>query len=320
MSELADDRKHNMGYFAVAFVDVLNTRERLLSLSPLPIAEADRPAYFAKIKNSIGVVLQVRDMFTKYFDAHASHPPLTGRVHMTDEQKGYYKRLQSPPLRLQTFCDSVIAYSQLANAEQEMTVGGIFAMLCGCAGNLLTLNAAKVPIRGGIEVDVALEYDGREVIGPASVKAYHLESCVAKMPRVVVGQGLIDFLNTIMSRIDDDPVHQINRTLAATCMAGIGYDAEGTPFVDFLSDHFARLFSDTKVNHADLVRMGLEFAETEAHRFQKENNPKLAARYDELVSYYRSRCGLGESSPVAGRPCPTQWVGGCGKDSGDCRW
>jgi hypothetical protein len=50
------------------------------------------------------------------------------------------------------------------------------------------------PIRGGIELGLAMDIDNDDIYGPALARAYTLESKVAQYPRIVIGEELILYL------------------------------------------------------------------------------------------------------------------------------
>ena len=53
------------------------------------------------------------------------------------------------------------------------------------------------PIRGGMEIGTAAKMRENDVYGAALVEAYHLESNVARAPRIVVGEQLVSALQDL---------------------------------------------------------------------------------------------------------------------------
>jgi hypothetical protein len=147
--------------------------------------------------------------------------------------------------------------------------------------------AAKVPVRGAIEIGVALPWDNGELYGPAFLAAYELEQTTAQWPRVVVGPELMKSLEDFAVL----PPHSIEAMLQAEmgklCLTLVGTDHDGEPFVDYLGEGMRRML--TGPENADLVSKGLSFAVTEHERFIAQGNTKLATRYAAVRSYFEKQ-------------------------------
>jgi hypothetical protein len=76
----------------------------------------------------------------------------------------------------------------------------VIQLLKKTAGVVLGIRRVGHPIRGGIDVGLAIDIDEGEIYGPVLDHAYHLEWKVAGGPRVVVGDTCVDYLNFVTSQ------------------------------------------------------------------------------------------------------------------------
>lgn len=80
--------------------------------------------------------------------------------------------------------------------------GDVYLALLTIYINLIYLWKAVIRegfvVRGGVELDFA-HLDGKEVIGPALIRAYEIEKCISKTARIVVGPN---FLHNLVSMHD----------------------------------------------------------------------------------------------------------------------
>ena len=67
-------------------------------------------------------------------------------------------------------------------------------MLGNCALAMLVHLGKGNPIRGAIEIGVAVDWKEFGIYGSALHSAYSLENSVAKYPRVIIGDELLKYL------------------------------------------------------------------------------------------------------------------------------
>jgi hypothetical protein len=68
---------------------------------------------------------------------------------------------------------------------------------------MLVQLAAGRPIRGDLDVATALEIDD-ELFGAACVRAYEIQSNRTKCPRLVAGEGLVNYLLSALQDPGDE--------------------------------------------------------------------------------------------------------------------
>jgi hypothetical protein len=148
--------------------------------------------------------------------------------------------------------------------------GAIFARLLHLVHAQATLiHDQGILIRGGVTVG-EVERSYGQLFGPGIIEAYHLESKIAKHPRIVVDQAVLlelaengslwvndrDYdLDTVgtMLRADEDGYLFIDylRTVRA--------DMEPAPYTDFLSGHDKRIKEGLRKHARDRVREKYEW-------------------------------------------------------------
>jgi hypothetical protein len=147
--------------------------------------------------------------------------------------------------------------------------------------------AGGIVFRGGFDVGVATLIEANEVYGPAIVSAIKLESEVAKYPRVVVGDDLLEYLETVANQDAKTKSGEMAKQVAAFCRSMIVPDTDGQQMLDFLG---TAVWTAMGVPFPrELVTMGCDFVQGEYKRFQEAGDEKLASRYSRLLQYYLAR-------------------------------
>ncbi len=278
------------GQYVVGLIDLLNQGKQLDEWSSHPHTPAEETAFKGALKRTVGQVHMIREAFKGFVEGYSRREPETHAVGaaFTDEQNAAYQRLTDVQLGRQNFSDTVVLYSPLALPGGGTTVLGLHGMLLGSAGVLLLGLAEAMPLRGGIEVGMAIDFFPNEIYGPVLRRAYLLEETVAQYPRVVVGPEAIRYLQTCIAAPPGDVATEWNRTMAAESLLLVAPDQDGAYIVDFLSDRVRELYPD-KPTYSERVMKGHAFAKREHERFMEEGDHKLALRYARLRQYYESR-------------------------------
>jgi len=292
------DRKSTCGMYVVGLIDLLNQGKQLDGWSSFPDTPSERAEFIEALKKTVGRVANIRKAFKGFVQNYPSkaerHP---AHAHLTDAQRAEYRRLHDFELGCQNFSDTIVLYSPLAIPGGDTTVFGVWGMLLGTASVLMLALAAGVPLRGGIEVGMAIDHFPDEIYGPVLRRAYLLEQHVAQYPRVVVGKAAMDYLHACVEDAGETKADQFNRNMAQDCLSLIALDQDGAPFVDFLGDPVYQLYQD-KEDYREQAEKGHEFAKREHERFVHAQNYKLALRYAWLRQYYESRIGRWIDSPA----------------------
>jgi hypothetical protein len=274
----------NIGFYALAFIDILNQREKLSKITKLPENESERNDFIQKWKETFGVVQAYRDMFDSFFksftEEESTFPP-----GISMEDRNFMRRARKTEIKKQLFSDSMIYYTSLEERPDRFSITGIHTILSGCASTFFLTLSKGLVCRGGIEIGIAGEFFKGEVYGPALYQAYQLESEVAEYPRIVVGNSLLEFIGSEMATAGDDPDSSVRRGMAKKCREYLISDVDGVAILDFAGSATREIFPTLK----EAIHPALAFAKSEWNRFRKEGKTKLARRYYLLHNYLLSR-------------------------------
>ena len=287
-------KKQNLilGYYIVAFIDLLGQQEFLRNIRSLPDPKEPQDMEEIKfhLKNTYGAVTGMRKFFSDSFQAFARWPKDLSRL--TKEQKKEFKSLTNNPIRYQTFSDSILIFMSLKIDTARLPVRGIFGILGAAAMTFICCLALGHPIRGGIDVGLGMEITKNEIYGPVISRAYTLESRIANYPRIIVGNELIRYLEIMRDQESKDIVAGIAKKTANICLKCLAVDDDGYPFVDYLGEYYREVFG--KIIDATIIKKAYDQVLKFTKRYQNEKDSKLAFRYTLLRNYFEARLPLWE--------------------------
>jgi hypothetical protein len=168
----------------------------------------------------------------------------------------------------------------------------VFSALSSAAVVMIHSLAAKHALRGGIDVGLATEIAPGEIYGTALERAYVLESEVAKYPRIVIGDELWKYLNSVLAEFEKStkPMAKSVTAIVRAIQKMIATDSDGKRILDYLGEF---VFQNSVPAHVDeAIRPAYEFVLSEQTRLIAEGDPKLIERYALLRSYFESRLPL----------------------------
>jgi hypothetical protein len=277
-------RKITIGFYALAFIDVLSQRDKLSKITAFPDNDEQTDTFFEQWRETFGVIDEYRTMFSKFFDTFSSYKP-SKIPQLKPEQAKMLERLMKSEIKEQLFSDSMIYYVPLMETPDRLNISSIHNLLSGCAGTFLIGLAEKIICRGGIDVGIAGEFFRGEIYGPALYQAYHLESERAQFPRIVVGDEFCKYLVSEMNWPGDSVDAKHRRMWAKDCADWIMTDVDGAQVLDYAGPVTKRIFPKLQSS----VDLALTFASEEWQKFRALGNAKLAGRYYMLCSYLATR-------------------------------
>lgn len=266
--------------YAVAFVDLLGQKAEM----PGRYLPEDREEAIKLVKQSVGKIVRTQKLFQNFYEGFARSSEQSIYLKFSEDSKSQLPDMAPGSLKWQNFSDGFVIYIPLGNGLVSSPCNSIFAMLLAAGALCCAGLAAKAPVRAGIDVGWAVEYRPNELYGAALAYSYHLESQVAQWPRVVVGEGLIEYLRHYAASTGEDPNTRFRKLMAETCISLLGNDTDGRVIVDYLGEGFAnavRQRLDEKViGDAQL------FVDAQFDHWKLVGDPKLARRYAELKRYF----------------------------------
>lgn len=279
--------KITVGYYLVAFIDVLGQHHLLRQMRGLPekTDQKEMAEFIALLKNTAGTVIGMRDVFHSYFEG-SSRFKFNLSI-FTPEQQKLLIQFKSNPLKSHMFSDSVVLFLSLRDEINKTPVAGVHSALSSAATTFLCMLAAGHSIRGGIDIGVGIELSDDEVYGAALSRAYHLENRVAQYPRIVLGDELMTYIYQKQSMSGDDFFTKANKVMADLCARLIAIDTDGLPFLDYLGQGFKQDIAKDSI--PDIVKKAYDFVNQESARCQDVRDSKLAFRYTLLRNYFEAR-------------------------------
>lgn len=279
------------GPHVVVLIDLLGQSSELAKWDFVPNTVKETATWVPAARNTIGRVLKWREEFERlhstYLKSLQEFEEQLAPREPVDVRKSFDEYRQTS-IHFQHFSDTLIIYSPLQNEHDYWQVSNIDGMLHTCGALMLAALHDKTVFRGAIEVGMLIRFPNGEPYGPALAKAHHLESKVAGHPRILVGPGVLSYLDWIKDRPEHDGAAEANRGAAMSCQNCITKDTDGCSIVDYLNDEFANYGNDPAI-WRKIQADTFPFIVSELDRFKKENNQQLAERYERLAAYFRSR-------------------------------
>lgn len=283
------------GYYLVAFIDVLNQKEAMRKFKKLPTNPEERLELIEAAKRTFGVVDLIRREFdeykTQYMQKQKPLRPLTG------EPLQIFNAMQDCKIQIQQLADTVVVYVAFSRDANEVPLFGVHSVLVACAAVVMCSLSERLALRGGIELGVAAEMNEGEIYGPALYEAYRLEREVAQYPRIVIGNGLVEFLGLTKAVQSSDFLARTNKMLAENCLELFAPDVDGHQILDYLGKGFSEISEWTD----DGVLSNIQAFVAEQVAIHKQTqNTKLAFRYALLNDYVLSRLPLWQEGATGG--------------------
>lgn len=266
-----------LGLYLVAFVDILGQGSALKRLRRLPTTKEERNELSDVLRQSVGRVLSVRRAFADLFDK-ASTGWQERATELPSDIRNEYRAAKRLRLTTRGFSDSFVVNVPLREEQGNILVpmNAVRATLTALSGLSVAFLARGFAIRGGIDVGLCVELPDGEVYGEALRSAYELESRHAEYPRVLVGEGLSEYLDYVKTRPAVTIADRVASEMVPVCEAAITSDAtDGRKQLDH------RHCWDTLPRQVRAA--ACEWVAREQCRFVAEKNDKLGERYARLM-------------------------------------
>lgn len=282
-----------LGYHLVGFFDVLGQSQRLRQLTQMPANEAERDEVIAILRNTVGTILTIREMFLNFFDS--ANESTTSSETGTENLRHLIALSTKPKINYRGISDSFIVTVSLIEPEIPSTpVSGIYNAFVAAAGMWLVGLSMGHPLRGAIEVGLGMEIADGEVYGPVVSRAYQLESQVAGGPRVVIGETCVAYLEE-RARSQRDITEVIAAAVASRCLSMLRQDHDGVTTLDTLGEVMFEIAKAADLGVPGTEDLSAAFRPAHAAvrsqliEAERDQNEKLIARYGHLLTYFDMR-------------------------------
>lgn len=287
-----DQASNNLftGYYLVVYFDLLGQSSTLQAIVSLPDTESEMDGFIQSLKQTVGRVLLVRELFTRFFRT-AVKPDLTAvRPEDRPEYADALSRVQpivyglsdATVIAVPLFGDSVKARCAAVNSVHDA-----LAAACGVMMSLLTI---EIPCRAGIEVGIATQIGEHEVYGPVLERAVHLESSVAGSLRIAVGPNVLEYLESVGQNRAENRLGMCMQDTATRCRQWIITDEDGVDILDFLGSALLDVFPDAV--DPEVFRKVSQFAEEQRAANLAAGRGDRADKYAALSRYCDSRAAF----------------------------
>lgn len=287
------------GYHVVCLIDVLGQKQRLADWPRLPQGGQPRDEFVKAIKQTAGTVLSFREHFIEFFEVTSKCTMPERLAALSKDQQEWYRKVKQRRVRVERFSDTFVFSSLILNPHGFVSVIPVYDVLLSCCMAMLVSLAAKVPVRGAVAVGTGAELEDGSFYGPPLAEAHYLEAEVAGYPRVVVSPTVLEFIAPGVIYSSDRLIGSLMSALAGTCRGLITQDVDGLPIVDFLGKRTRELLASDDALYTTAVRNAYEFVRSEAARFRKDGDSKLALRYHLLEKYIEPRLPFWEARPAS---------------------
>ena len=283
----------HVGYYVVAFIDLLGQQERLRALTGLPNKQdpAQMDSFREVLKQTYGVVSIMRKNFQDFFDSFSKRQIEKSKLNqLTSEQKKQFHQMGGNPIQFQHFSDSTVIFTSLLTDRFKLSIRGIFGVLGAAGTSFLYQLARGYPIRGGVDIGVGMEIKKGEIYGAALAKAYALESKVAKYPRIVLGGEIVHYLKLTANQHPSDVFTGAAKEMAQYCLDMIAIDDDEHAFLDYLGEGFRQHLAE--VLNVNVIKNAYENVTKQLEISRQNQDTKLELRYTQLRKYFEARLPL----------------------------
>lgn len=276
------------GYYIALFVDLLGQSAQLDKFpNPLAINEFEDEKTLDHMKDTI---LNLRTVCEMYITAFNS----SNNVEPPPEFRG------GADVTSQYFSDSLLFYTRLFDSSGRVNIRRISSIFSAAATTQITSLARGIPLRGGIDIGIAANFDPIGLYGPLVKSTHHLESKRARYPRIVIGDTCQYFVNTWAESPESSEYWKMLKRLGNTLRDDMFFkDSDGILMLDYLGRYMADIGKRaTNAGAGKMVGQAYHFANEQKIKFGKDRGQsgnsgkeaeKLFLRYSTLVDYIKHR-------------------------------
>ena len=292
------DEEATFGHYMIGVFDVLGQSRKLRAQTGMPLGDdqVERQRIVANLKDTAGVVIGFRGLFRNFFEAAAEPTGLADSL--AGPQRAEMLAAMASEILLWGVSDAIFVAVPLARTRHPAArVGDVFRSLLAAGSMWLFGLSTGHPIRGGMEIGTGIDMEPGEIYGQALEAAYHLESKVAGLPRIVVGPKCVEFLEAVKrSEAVSDASSKLATLSADLCLSMLREDTDGHVVVDGLGQTMLDQFGEVPDFRNQFSR-AYDNVRAHCRNFRGAGNAKLASRYDLLRTYFDQRAPQWHATP-----------------------
>jgi CYTH domain-containing protein len=304
--EAKDDRvrprlpgRNVASFYIVAMVDLLGQGVQLERFWGIPNTPKEKKTFDKLARLTFGTVEQFRDRIRLL---HGSLPrahviPMVLEERLTKRQLKVLRGDVEPLVGHQFFTDLALLTMNLSGQRGHRLLVSLYSLLYQLGLLMLTQLAEGVLIRGAVDVGICTELQGGDLYGQAIGRAHTLESQVAVFPRIVIGETLVDYINSfeeLRGSADERAIAKEYVNLLHQCLK---QDVDGATILSYLAPIFQSSYFTSSNEFQFVTRSACRFIATLRDRFGPGVSPYLRPRYERLEDYFRSQgCWVEDAS------------------------
>ena len=265
--------------YAVAFLDLLGQRAAMNGESLLPAftTDTEKNAFTVKAKRIIGSIGVLQKRARELEQGYKSITFEDLKAALPNEYSAEIDAFTTPQLQTQYWSDGLVLFSPLKGSQPLLGLSVLYQLIAKSGSICYMGLASGEPVRGGIEIAWGVELNKGELYGPAVARAYELESSVASLPRIVIGENAI----RLLAAAAEYPGSAFVRATAQSISRQVLRDEKGTYYVHYLS---RPIDDEAAAPHREVYPRALAYIESQ---LQEHNvGTKLHMRYSKLRDYF----------------------------------
>ncbi len=275
-------------HHVVAYLDILGQKEAFKDVKGVPREINEKAKLNEALKKTVTFISYFRKGFKNYFDGLAQSTVKEAAL-PTEFREEFFK-LRRTSISMYGLSDAVVAWTSLMGDKYYVGLNSLYGILMASAGMFILSLACKHAIRGGIDLDgaITLEPGSGEIYGPALNRAYQLEKCRADYPRILVGDGVMNYLKAMHAVVPEERAMKHSKNMAARCRQLIFKDTDGAFAVDYLGSHVLQTWP-AELPEKEVLIPARQFVRDELERWRREGDQKLTERYEHVLAYFNER-------------------------------
>lgn len=276
------------GYFAVAFLDILGQQDEWKDMVGLPTTEAEHVALLEKLRRTVGYVDSLRSQMRSVIEGFRASSSIDA---LPEEARKEMRRFRNADSRINVFSDTLVVSTSLEVTEAiPCPINGLYNSISAAMIAVPTAMAQRHVLRGAIEVSTGIRMpESGEVYGPALNEAYRLESKEADYPRILIGEGALDYIEA-MRRGTATSAEKLTAVVAENCLKLLTRDTDGRVILDYLNPVPLKMMDALPgPKSGELIRLVGHHIADEMTKWQRVGDTRLIKRYDRLREYFNSR-------------------------------
>jgi hypothetical protein len=274
-----------INYYVAVFIDVLGQGEKLSGIKHLPQDDEEKEAFMKLIQETVGAVQTLHKRFDDFFNGFQKISPDIEQwlASTSEDMRATFLKSRELNLKYLNFSDTVVVYFTLDKLNTPAPMRVIHSALSACASTFLVMMSSGIPLRGAINIGVGTDIETSGLYGPIIQNLHYLESKVAKYPRIVVGDELMEMISVFENDTSDENVFKkIDNVSIKLIKELIKIDADGKSIVHYLS----KTISDTLGDKRNNLFKDYEKFVNEQYMVHCSDE-KLGKRYRQLKKYMR---------------------------------